>query len=162
MKPDAREALLASVYTADTDFRDLADRLGVDLSQLAAMAADPALAAAIDALASLAEQRARLLVARYRVNAAAQLVALVGQTDDAELSRKAAVDLLKLDTGGAVLPASDAAPGPLDTRAVLGALASLGDTTAATPAGPADSPSSPEPTTDATHALPGRADPTAD
>lgn len=126
MVREQHEHMLTSVYAADTDLRELAERLGIGLGELASLAAEPGFVGTVEALASLAEQRSRLLVARYRVNAAARLVALAGQDADAELSRKAAVDLLKLNLPSSAPVSVEVPTKPLDTDAVLGALAAIG------------------------------------
>jgi hypothetical protein len=50
-------------------------------------------------LSQLADLRAQMLLSKYRAGAAAGLIAIAGSEEPTELSRKACVDLLKLDLG---------------------------------------------------------------
>ena len=125
MDEAARERLLERVYAADADLGELAEGLGVGLLELGRMASDGALVEAVNGLGALAELRSRLLVARYRVSAAARLVSLAGQEENGELARKAAVDLLKLECGSVVRVEDEAEV--MDTEAVLRALGRLGE-----------------------------------
>ena len=51
----------------------------------------------VAALARLAELRAQMLLARYRGGAVARLINTATSDEPSDLSRKAAVDLLKID-----------------------------------------------------------------
>ena len=124
----AVEQLLSRVYEAEEDPRAMADSLGLSLRELAAWADRPGNAAVLGGLRRLGDTQTQLILSRYRRTAAAKLLALANQEDDAELARKACVDLLKLE----LIPA-DAAPRegdepdePIDEASVIGALEAIG------------------------------------
>ena len=124
------QALLMRIYEADADPKALAEAQGLSLLELAHSAADPAMRRALHGLRLLADLQAQLLVSRYRVMAAARLVALANTEDGGEVARKACVDLLKLNLieGDGAEPTGDAAPAApaVDPDAVLAMLEQVG------------------------------------
>jgi hypothetical protein len=137
--------LLRKVYEAREDPRELAESMGLSLAELAAWAGAPGTVAALKGLRALADMQTQLILSRYRLTAAAKLLALADQEDSGELARKACVDLLKLDlmpeaSAGAASSASGAGSGasaeagggsqPADERRLLAALEALGRSSA--------------------------------
>lgn len=121
--------LLEKVYEAERDPRVLAEENGWSLRELAAWAGKDQTRSALAALRTLADTQTQLILSRYRLSAAAKLVSLATQEEDAELARKAAVDLLKLNLvpGMEELGASAGEPAErVDERRVEKALAALG------------------------------------
>ncbi|MAE61811.1 MAG: hypothetical protein CMJ49_10710 [Planctomycetaceae bacterium] len=118
------------IYEADADPRTLAETQGLSLLELAQSAADPAMRRALHGLRLLADLQAQLLVSRYRVMAAARLVALANTEDGGEVARKACVDLLKLNLidGDVGKPTDDDQPGipTVDPQQVLAMLEQVG------------------------------------
>jgi hypothetical protein len=86
-----------------SDLNELAERHKVSRVHLARWAGRPRQSAMIDELARLADRRALLLLATARADAALMLkrIALREETDARDVSRKACVDLLKLDRAAA-------------------------------------------------------------
>ena len=76
---------------------ELAMVLGLSLEQVAELATRPSMVKTLQGLARLADIRAQLLLSRYRANAALQLINIASAKEPTELSRKACVDLLKMD-----------------------------------------------------------------
>ena len=99
------DRLIAQFAQADRTVTDIAQELGLDLSQLAAWVGDPATLSTLERLARLADIHAQMVVSRYRANAAAQLIQIATAKEPSELSRKACVDLLAVN-----LNAFDRAP----------------------------------------------------
>jgi hypothetical protein len=125
------------------DIEALAGSMKMTLEELAEWAAMQRTVRTLASLRDLAEMQSRLIVSRYRVTAAAKLAALAGQSDDAELARKAAVDLLKLEAGEAVRGKNrstdeESSSEPIDQAAVLAALERLGNDDDSAKSGRAD------------------------
>jgi hypothetical protein len=103
-------SLMEDLIAAQHDLLSLAREHGLDFEALSAWANDPANVARVRGLCLLADMQAQLLLSRYHVHAVSRLVQLIGDQNADDLSRRACVDLLKLDlTGdGAPLPAGGA------------------------------------------------------
>lgn len=104
------DELLADLVTAVATPGALASKRGLTLRDLARWAADPENRATLDALRSLADAQAGLVISRARGQAARRLLLIARNKEAPETARKACVDLLGLQSpdGGA----SDAdAPG---------------------------------------------------
>lgn len=110
---------------------ELADRLGVSLRDLAQWASEPENVRLLSGIAYIADVRAQLLLARYRANAAARLIAIATDQDAGELSRKACVDLLKTNlevfAPRAEIENAPPPPPPPSEEAILEALERLGE-----------------------------------
>lgn len=91
------ERLLARVYEAGSDLQDVADEFGMTLGELAEWSDGEGVGRTLRGLYELADTQSQLILSRYRVTVAAKLVRLANQEEDAELSRKACIDLLKLN-----------------------------------------------------------------
>lgn len=143
--------LIRRICTTDSDLAGVAEAIGVDLAGLADVADEPTILRAMEVLRRLDGLRNEHWLGRYRAFAVAGLVRLIEQTDDPELSRKAAVDLLKADlatpvtdpTGGKGGAEGDDAE-PTDAEAVLEALRRIGVDDAPDPADCAESAESAE------------------
>ncbi len=92
-EPD--DAIIAHLAEGDLAPAELAKRLGMSLRDLALWARDPQNIGLLSSLAFLADVRAQMLLARYRANAAARLIAIATDDQPSEMSRKACVDLLE-------------------------------------------------------------------
>jgi hypothetical protein len=92
-----RRRLIERLAHADGTPTQLADDLGVTLERLITLAQDNRTREALDGLATLEDIRARMLLARVRTSIVGRLIALAGNEEAGELSRKACVDLLKLN-----------------------------------------------------------------
>lgn len=123
-----RELLLRALLKGETDLEALASHLELNLVELATIYGEARTAGALAGLRRLADVQTQLMVSRYRLTAAAKLIALANQDDDAELARKACGDLLKLDliSSEAIANADDSMPIGIDEQSVLDALRRLG------------------------------------
>lgn len=134
-RPDPAQ-LLMRIYEADADPKALAEAQGLSLLELARSAADPAMREALHGLRLLADLQTQLLVSRYRVMAAARLVAMANTEDGGEVARKACIDILKLNLikHDPPTPNSGEADGvaPIDQQQVLAMLEKVGKTTGPT------------------------------
>jgi hypothetical protein len=92
-----RRRLIERLAQSDGTPTQLADELGVTLERLITLARDDRTREALDGLATLEDLRARMLLARVRTSIVGRLIALAGNEEAGELSRKACVDLLKLN-----------------------------------------------------------------
>lgn len=111
-RPDARRVEVARrVLASDDDLGGIAEAMGMTVIELAELIDEPAMLRAFDALRHLTALRNECFLGRYRVHAVARLVAMASASDDGELARKAAVDLLKIDLGRSTLdpPVADPA-----------------------------------------------------
>lgn len=133
--PARRRLLLEALCQADDDVPAIVRSLEIRLPDLAALADDAQLHAAMDMAERLYAFRSAQYLRRYQVHAVTRLIQLANQDDDAELARKASVELLKADfdphvgrwrgnRGDTSACADEAAS--LDTQAVLDALERLG------------------------------------
>lgn len=125
------QAHLEDLVAGELGPRELAARTGRSLTEIAEWAAEPSGARLLETLARLEDYRTRMVVARYRVNAAAVLIGLSTQREDVELARKACVDLLRIamDTmppSGAEAPNGTTVTPP-DEAAIITALEALGE-----------------------------------
>ena len=123
--------LIGRMHEGEQDLRQVADALGVSLPELAALADEPRFGRIAAALRLLGRCRVESFLSRYRVHAIARLVQLADQSEDPELARKAAVDLIKADLGepragkASAAPLAEA-PEALNTAQVLAQLERLG------------------------------------
>ncbi|MHB1158118.1 MAG: hypothetical protein ACYC26_14930 [Phycisphaerales bacterium] len=90
-----REELLMNLWTQGADLHEIAGTMKVSLAELSELASDRMFRRTLRRLCALGNMRSRLMTSRYRVHAAAKLVALVGE-GEGEVARKASVDLLKM------------------------------------------------------------------
>ncbi len=123
--------LIGRMHEGEQDLRQVADALGVSLPELAALADEPRFGRIAAALRLLGRCRVESFLSRYQVHAIARLVQLADQTEDPELARKAAVDLIKADLGEPRAGKASAAvptdtPEALNTAQVLAQLERLG------------------------------------
>ena len=91
------DSLIKRMVEADCTPAELAEELGISLSELAAWAADGRNLGAVEQLARLADIRAQMVVSNYRATAAAQLIRIAASSTESDLARKACVDLLDAD-----------------------------------------------------------------
>jgi hypothetical protein len=122
------ETLLERIYDAEHSPAELAQQMGVSLADLARWAAEPGNTRFLAALVRLTDVRAQIIISRYRATAAAQLANLSVNQDEADLARKACVDLLRcnlhaFDAGDAEPPQP---PRP-NEESILAALEQLGE-----------------------------------
>lgn len=124
-----REVIAVSMAEGELPPRELAEHVGLSLSELAEWANDPASVRMLSSIAFLADVRAQMVVARYRANAAAQLIAIATSKEPSELSRKACVDLLNMNLNVFLPPDAKAkeSPAPPSEKAILDALEKLGE-----------------------------------
>ncbi len=109
--PRRPKALLEAVFSGGVELEKLPDALNIKLEQLADRACDERLLARLRSLRVLADIQTQMLISRWRLSAAARLIALATQEENGELSRKASVDLLRLDLPAAE-PETPADAGP--------------------------------------------------
>lgn len=136
-------SVMHRLLEGESDVQALAKAVGVSVEKLAGWAERPEARRRLSGLRWLADMQAQMILSRYRVTAAARLVQLAGQQEDAELARKACVELLKADLAGragrdtgepdrnAGDPA-DSAPSAKEQANVLKALEQLGADSATT------------------------------
>ncbi len=112
VRTERSRAMRRDLAAGVADLHDLADRHKLTRVQLARWAARPRHSAMIDELTRLANKRTSLLIATSRADAASMLRRIIlRQEDDAkEVTRKACLDLLKLDRAISAVP-STPAPG---------------------------------------------------
>lgn len=112
-RPSTRrpKALLEAVFSGRIELEKLPAELHIKLEQLADRASDERLLARLRSLRVLADIQTQMLISRWRLSAAARLIALATQEENGELSRKASVDLLRLDLPAAE-PEAAAETGP--------------------------------------------------
>jgi len=125
------EKVIARLAEAETPAEQIARDLKLTLTQLAEIAIDEDNFRTLRGLARLAELRAQMLLARYRGGAVARLINTATSEEPSDLSRKAAVDLLKIDLavfdkGEPVQGGDDAPPAPSE-EVILTALEQWGE-----------------------------------
>ena len=82
-----REELLAYLWTQGADMHDIAKAMDVSLTTLSELASDRMFRLTLRRLCALGNMRSRLITSRYRVHAAAKLVALVSEGERSEERR---------------------------------------------------------------------------
>jgi hypothetical protein len=109
-RTERSRAMRRDLAAGVADLHDLAERHKLTRVQLARWAARPRHSAMIDELTRLANKRTSLLIATSRADAASMLRRIIlRQEDDAkEVTRKACLDLLKLDRAISSVPSSPA------------------------------------------------------
>ncbi len=122
--------LIERICHAESDLSQIAGELRVNLVRLAQLADARDVIQPLRMLGQLTNLRNEHFLHRYRLHAMARLVELASQSDDAELARKAAVDLLKVNVGDLFAPgdpseSADDHP-PLDPQSLLSALEKIG------------------------------------
>ena len=124
------ERVIAKLAEAETPAEQIASELKLTLTQLAEIALDEDTFNTLRGLARLAELRAQMLLARYRGGAVARLINTATCDEPSDLSRKAAVDLLKIDLAvfdkGEPVRGDDVPPAPSE-EAILKALEQWGE-----------------------------------
>jgi hypothetical protein len=105
-RSERSRAMRRDLAAGVADLHDLAERHKLTRVQLARWAARPRHSAMIDELTRLANKRTSLLLATSRADAASMLRRIIlRQEDDAkEVTRKACLDLLKLDRSLSAVP----------------------------------------------------------
>lgn len=111
----------------------LAQKLGLSLSELAKWASQPKHSQVLESLARLADVRAQMLVSEYRASAAIRLIEIATDSEGGETSRKACVDLLRADLGvfqqAQNQSDEDQPTSQLSEEAILNAFQKLGEET---------------------------------
>ncbi|QQE13639.1 hypothetical protein JD969_09315 [Planctomycetota bacterium] len=95
-----RRALIEDLVDAKHDLKELGERYNLQVDELAEWAGEGENARTLAGLCFLADMQTQLMLSRYRLLAADRLVRLATGDDgeaSAEVSRKACVDLLKMD-----------------------------------------------------------------
>jgi hypothetical protein len=122
--------LIERICHAESDLSQIAGELKVNLVRLADLADAHDVMQPLRVLGQLTNLRNEHFLHRYRLHAMARLVELASQSEDAELARKAAVDLLKVNISDLFDPADSNQLAqehqPIDPQAVLGALEKIG------------------------------------
>ena len=124
-----RQQLLELLAQGHTDLNTLCEQMDMPAAKIGALLQDAQAMRQVHGLRLLMDCQTQMIVSRYRVAAAARLVALSNQQEDPELARKASVDLLKMNLmPGEPNAAADDTPKVKmpSTRAVVGALEKLG------------------------------------
>lgn len=122
---DRRQRLIRDLVAAQHDLITLADQHRLRADDLAQWISDPDNQFTLAGLCRLADLQTQVLLSRYRLLAAGQLVKLATQANPDQpaaandVARKACVDLLKLDLKRADLEDSLAAQTPMDTDEAL-------------------------------------------
>lgn len=91
------DALLRDLLDARGDLGTLASAHSITLCDLAQWASDENNFHLLDGICRLADMQAQVLMSRYRLAATGRLIQMATEQEPSELSRKACVDLLKLD-----------------------------------------------------------------
>lgn len=105
-----RASLIKDIFNAEHDVVALAQTHGLSPDELAGWASDPQNQRCLTGLCVLADLQTQLLLSRYRLLAATRLIRLATQQDESagpDVSRKACVDLLRLDLKRAEAKADD-------------------------------------------------------
>lgn len=89
--------LLERILEANLTPSQLATQLNITLADLSQWVLDSENLRVIEGLARLADIQAQMILSRYRVTAAAHLIAVAAAPEPSEISRKACVDLLTTD-----------------------------------------------------------------
>ncbi|QDU35571.1 hypothetical protein KS4_36540 [Poriferisphaera corsica] len=95
-----RRELIEDLVDAKHDLKALGKRYGLAVDELATWAGEQENARTLGGLCFLADMQTQLMLSRYRLLAADRLVRLAtdeGEGSSSEVSRKACVDLLKMD-----------------------------------------------------------------
>ena len=95
-----RASLIRDIFNAEHDVVALAQAHGLSPHELANWASDAQNQRCLTGLCVLADLQTQLLLSRYRLLAATRLIRLATQEDESaspDVSRKACVDLLRLD-----------------------------------------------------------------
>ena len=122
--------MIACLVDANASPDELAEQLHLTLQQVADLGMDESVLRTVRRLARLADIRAQMLLSRYRASAALRLIAIASAEDPTELSRKACVDLLKIDLpvfADADEPPDERHLGAPDAEAIRRAFEELGD-----------------------------------
>ncbi len=126
--PKKSQLVIKRIGEANSTPPEIAGELGLSLEELAEIVlSDPSIRT-LKNLARLADVHAQLLLSRYRANTTLQLISIASAREPTELSRRACVDLLKMNLD--VLddkPASPSPPSAPDEKAILDALERLGE-----------------------------------
>ncbi len=125
-----KATLVRAIVEGDRDLSQAAATLQVDVSELAGLA-DERVLRTLEMLRHLSQLRNEQFLERFRANAIARLIELASQREDAELARKACVDLLRTDLTKPLESRRKAGPvmdegAPIDTQAVLAMLGEIG------------------------------------
>mgnify|MGYP006293194881 CR=1 FL=1 len=136
----AAQRIIQLMMDGRLDPAEMANELGLSLEQMAEAGTEAATLRTLLRLAGLADLRARMVVSRFRMEAAARLVQMATEGEATELARKACVDLLRLDldaheleAGGATARSGDEPPADAEAarapteEAIRTALAELGE-----------------------------------
>ena len=124
-----RRRIVQMVYDGGADAEQLAKSMKVSLERLAEWALDDRMQSTLRGLRTLADMQTQMILSRYRLTAAARLVKMAGQEEGSELSRKACVDLLRMNLLDDCPAADDDLPPmtPVSEQKVLEALRKLGE-----------------------------------
>ena len=127
--PRRREALVRDILTAEHDLVTLLSTHDLEPRQVADWIAETDNRQLLLRLCALADIQTQLLLSRYRAVAADRLLRLAtleqGDAKEAEIARRACVDLIRLDLKRA--EESSAQPDHDELTASLDALSQLGD-----------------------------------
>ena len=125
------EQLLDNLVHGKLAPAQLAEQLGLSLSELSAWASEPKNANTLENLARLADVRTQMLVSEYRASAAIRLIEIATDSKGGEISRKACVDLLRADLDAfkqsPTQTNEDQTPAQPSEQAILNALQELGE-----------------------------------
>jgi len=91
------EGIIKGLLDGTKSPMDIARAMDLHVETLAAHVSEPTMHRTISELVWLSEVRAQLLISHYRAMAAARLAMFAAEEEPSELTRRACVDLLKLD-----------------------------------------------------------------
>lgn len=129
------EDVLSRLMAGEIDPAELARDVGMSLRELIAWSARPDIATLLAGAIRLSDLRVQMLLCKFRTNAALHLIGIASQKEPSETSRKACVDLLRIELN--ILPAAtkqgdaaeDASPTAPNESQILAALEQLGEQT---------------------------------
>lgn len=124
-----RRRIVQMVYDGGADAEQLAKSMKVSLERLAEWAMDDRMQSTLRGLRILADMQTQMILSRYRLTAAARLAKMADQEEGSELSRKACVDLLRMNLLEDGPATDDDLPPmtPVNEQKVLEALRTLGE-----------------------------------
>jgi hypothetical protein len=131
-----RRQVIERIVAAKLSPAEIASELEIGLHEIASLARHEPTMQTLEGVARLEDVRTQMLLSRYRANVAMHLLAIASAKEPTELSRKACVDLLKMDLNvfarqGGQSPSStpDAPPTPPvpSEKAILAALERIGE-----------------------------------
>jgi hypothetical protein len=95
--PTQRRRMIRELTGSQKDMLEIAKDFNLDEDDVADWATQPENLHTLSGLCTLADLQTQLLLSRYRLIAASRLISIATDQDGGEASRRACVDLLKLD-----------------------------------------------------------------